>query len=346
MGLPRQHVRRAMGDRLLRVAQALVSVPLITSAFFLHAGTFQVQDSARPGAKRIGLSSLAIASLNSIIPSNETNDYLVSLRYFPNAFTYSYPSSPSAQTTSGILHSLVAHPAFDPYVLIQRLPSILALPPPETSCLSHNLTPNPETDASRCNPFWLAVKRVASSSWRFKYDPGFFGAVISVFIDYMPIPIIVLLYLYEIIVRYRPEWMRYRCRFAIMRRWCRFPKGTAEQVARIPASARIWDRLRCWWYRQAVIYCLLMVVKGTEAGYYSVRSLREFEGLLPEGRMVDARMRKGYLVLGWGGVVCAIIAYGCVAARWFLSTRWEQAEGEMGRGLLGGEEWVKDVLLG
>ena len=45
-----------------------------------------------------------------------------------------------------------------------------------------------------------------------------------------------------------------------------------------------------------MIYYLLIVVKGTEAGYYFVKSLREFKELLLEGRIVDTRIGKGYLV--------------------------------------------------
>jgi len=284
MGSPRQQARASLADRLLRAALALTIVPLATNILLLLAGTFQVQDSTRPGAKRIGLSSLAVVSFNGIVPSDLTNTYLVNLQYFQNAFTYSYPSSPSAETASGILQS-GSSPSLDPYVLIQRLPSILALPPSDTSCLSHAPSPDPETDASRCSPFWLAVQRIASWSGHFRFRASFLGMKLSFAYHLNAIIVILILYAQEAGIRYRPGWMRCRCRFAFQRRWCPQPKGTAEQVAKMPA--RTWNKTRLVYYGFVVMYCFSVVLEGTSMGYFFVMSLGGFEEILPEGETVD-----------------------------------------------------------
>ena len=66
MGQP-QPLRAAIGGRLLNIATALIFIPLIIHVIFLVAGTFQVDNSLRPGSRIIGLSSFSIVSVSDPI---------------------------------------------------------------------------------------------------------------------------------------------------------------------------------------------------------------------------------------------------------------------------------------
>ncbi|KAK4451199.1 hypothetical protein QBC34DRAFT_458734 [Podospora aff. communis PSN243] len=151
MGQPRKRVRAVLTSRLLQAAMALSVIPLVTNILLLLTGRYQAPDPVRPGTQRIGLSSLSIASFNGIIPSSTSHSYLVHIQLFPNAVTWSYPTSPDPKTTSGILQSGFSS-SMDTYALIQRLPCILSLPRSDTVCLSEPQSSTAGSIKPRCLP--------------------------------------------------------------------------------------------------------------------------------------------------------------------------------------------------
>lgn len=332
MGPPRKQVRATVARHLLNAAIALTILPLIANILFLLAGTFQLQDTTRPGATRIGLSSLSIASFNGVITSSTPSpSYLVNIQFFPNAFTFFYPSSPTANTTSGILQSGPSS-SFDPLNLIKLLPSTLDLPASDTACLSHPYRRGSQHDdgPDKCSPFWWAIHRAASSPFRFQLE-GI--AAYFLFVTHLSAVVVLLLTLFsEVLIIYRPGWMRCQCWFHFLKKYCPLPKGTAEEMKDV--SEHRWDRVRLWMYGLVVAYCVIPVQFGMVMGWFFARSMEDLER---KGEMtVDASIGRGFMVVGWGAVVVSGMAVACAGVR-FLLTRWrEEAEGEEERGLLVG----------
>ena len=349
MGTPRNSPGAIIAKGLLTTAIALTIVPLITNILFIFAGTFRVADPNRSGAHLVGLSSLSMASVrtprphltnltnppfsvqfNGILPSNSTPpSYLVTLHLFPSAFTWSYPSSPSPSLTSGILSS-GATPA-DPFVSLKLLAARLPfVPSADTACLSDR------TDS--CSPFWTAVQKTTSSPFRFQLS-GPFASKLARATHIMAVVVILFVLVSEACIAYSPGSMRCQCWWRWYARMCPLPKGSKEEVAALPG--RTWDRVRLWMYGIVVPYCWVPVQHGMGVGYFFVRALEDFEGEIAEGAVVDASMGRGYLIVGWGGVVCSVVAMGCVMGRFWL-TRGGGEEGEEGVGLLAEGE----VLIG
>ncbi|KAK3291913.1 uncharacterized protein B0H64DRAFT_435649 [Chaetomium fimeti] len=196
MGQP-QSLRAAIAGRLLNIAIALTFIPLIIHVVMLVAGTFQVNGPA--GSRLIGLSSLSIVSFNGIIPSDTHSSYLIHLQFFPNAFTWSYPTSPNPDLTSGILQSGPSN-TLDPFILIQSLPTTLSLDPSETNCLSpnpnHNHNPTPDDNdatTTKCtSPFWTALNHIMPYRFELHGHPAYLAPVIHF------LSILVILYVFRL----------------------------------------------------------------------------------------------------------------------------------------------------
>ncbi|KAK0654804.1 hypothetical protein B0T16DRAFT_796 [Cercophora newfieldiana] len=203
----------------------------------------------------------------------------------------------------------------DPYVQVQLLPSVLALPPSDTTCLSYAPSPDPGIDASRCSQFWLVVQRFAASPQRFRLDD--FSWNYLCLTNMLTIFSLLSLLRFELTVRYRPGWMRCECRFWISKRICSLPKGTAEEVAKLGEHG--WDRVRLRQYGAMTLSCALFASTGTMAGKFLVRSLGWFGELLPEGQTVDAKLGRGFLLAAWGGVMAVSMSSICVVVRFYLT---------------------------
>ncbi|KAH6847106.1 hypothetical protein B0I37DRAFT_138072 [Chaetomium sp. MPI-CAGE-AT-0009] len=332
MGQP-QSLRAAIAGRLLNIAIALTFIPLIIHMVLLAAGTFQVNGPA--GSRLIGLSSLSIVSFNGIIPSDTHSSYLIHLQYFPSAFTWSYPTSPDPTTTSGILQSGPSD-TFDPLTLIQSLPTTLSLPAPESRCL--HAPPHTSKPDEKCtSPFWTAVHRMHP----YRFELHGHGAYLALFIHVSSVFVILYTLALEACVRLGlGGWMRCRCWWRWQRRMCPLPKGSAEEVARLPGEA--WDVPRVWMYCCVVAYGVLAVVYERMVGGFLVRSLGWVEEWLPDGRVLEARLGTDFFVVSWGGVVVAAVAFGCVVVRTRLLRGVEGGEGK-GEPLLAKEGVVKPV---
>ena len=262
-----------------------------------------------------------MCQFNGIVPSPDGKTYQIRFDYFPNAFTYSYPSSPLPNTTSGIL---AAGPStsFDPLSLIQSLPSILSLAPEESRCLDRDSAEKPDAEACS-SPFWKSV--LAVRDHRFRLEG--FSAWLGFFMHASAVFVILLIFFAEACIRWRPWWMRCQCFWAWYRRLCPLPKcETREEMDSV--DEHVWDRVRLWFYSSLVLYSANPVVWGSAMGLVFCRTAEWLEYGFPMGTSVGAKMGMGYQVVGWSGVGVSFFVFLLVGLRWLL-TRSNGSEGEM-----------------
>lgn len=280
---------------------------------------------------------------NGIIPSSpdrpDSNSYLIHLQYFPNAFTWSYPTSPSPNLTSGILQSgPLTHRTFDPFTLLHTtLPSTLSLPSSDTTCIPFRPTRNPPASEACTSPFFAALHRALP--YRFRLDGS--GPHLAFITHFLGIVCVLYILRLEVTLRYRPGWMRCQCWWRWARRVCPLPKGTAEEVAALPGER--WDAARLWIYGAMVGYGVLAVVWERMVAGFLVRTVGWVEEGLPGGKgVLEARVGERFWVVSWGGVGVAVVALVCVSVRACLMKGVEDGEGK-GEPLLAKEGVVKAV---
>ncbi|KAH6623782.1 hypothetical protein F5144DRAFT_659050 [Chaetomium tenue] len=356
MGQP-QPLRAVIGRRLLNVAITLTFIPLIVHVLLLAAGTFQIDDPSRPGARLIGLSSLSVVSFTGIIPSSANRlslssrpagpadpptSYLIHLQLFPNAFTFTHPTAPTANLTSGILQSwLPPSHTFDPLThLHTTLPPLLSLPPQQTRCIT-TLIPSPPPSETCTAPYFTALHHTLP--YRFRLDGH--AAYLGLFIHFLSVLVVVYIFRLEVCVRYRPGWMRCQCWWRWARRVCPLPKGTREEVD-VMGGER-WDAARVWMYAALVGYGGMGIVWEGMVGGFLLRNVGWVEetlvrsGLGGKG-LLEMGWGERWWVVSWGGVGAAMVALVCVSVRMRLMKGLGEEEGK-GEPLLAKEGVVKAV---
>lgn len=318
----RSRLRAAISRGLLLTAMALLILPLIANILLVVAGTFYVSNPNRPGSLLIGLDKLSTVSFNGIIPSNATHpSYLVTLSYFPNAFTWSWPSAPPVHNpgligsaplvTSGML-SRGPTSTFDPFARIEIIPGTTGglpdIPNEEYQCLKSHYYP-PDRGMECSNPFWTAVLR--NRMFRFTMPLAWLPFVLHL----SAVVVMGLTWVAEWTIKRKKWWMRCQCP-SLLKRFCPLPKGTQEEVEGMDEHA--WDGVRVYLYWTAAAYTLLPAVHGLLMGAMFIAALRRFETDLPKGMGMDVQLGRGFLGLSWGGFGCAIMSALCVTGRWWL----------------------------
>ncbi|KAK1752200.1 hypothetical protein QBC47DRAFT_463536 [Echria macrotheca] len=331
MGEMRSRLRAVVADGLLNVAILLTLIPLLTNILFLIAGTFQVNDASRPGSRVIGLSSLSIASFNGVVPSPNGHGYEIQFQLFHNAFTYSYPSAPLANTTSGILRAGPSS-SMEPLALVELMPSILSLPANETRCLD---TSNAQDD---CSPFWKAVLANRQTPFRL---PGYFVWSLAA-MQTLSVLVMLLALTAEACIRWRPWWMRCQCWWGWYRRMCPLPKRTTQAEIE-ELDGHVWDGVRLWSYGLVVAYALIPVAHASLLGLIFCSAMGALDYDLPKRVSVDAMTGRGFLMTGWGSVTVAVFAFLLVFVRWLLTRKNGWMEQQMP--LLAGDDVIDETAV-
>ncbi|KAK1834453.1 hypothetical protein QBC39DRAFT_343142 [Podospora conica] len=308
---------RKLSRGLLFAAAGLLAVPFAASPILLLAGNFQVGNPHKTDAKLIGLEALSIVNFDGIILSNTTDrDYLVKFSYFPNAFTWSWPSAPGRSPTSGILKSGPTW-KLDPFDLIETIPGnardggLPDIPADEYRCLRSNFYP-PVIDMQCDNSFWTGVQR--NRPFRFKV----YVAWLPVLLHVGAAAMIAWVWACEWMMAKKKGWMRCQCPEFMqgIPGVCPMPVGTARDMEKL--GEHDWNKVRAWLYWTAALYCLLPVIHGSVMGSLFLRALRGFDDDLPHGMSVNGRYGTAYLGLVGGSFAAAVVAALCVTARMYF----------------------------
>ena len=248
---------------------------------------------------------------NGIILSDKADpSYLVKFSYFPNAFTWSWPSAPTSPTSGILLSGPTSR--LDPFALIETIPGsrdgLPDIPLDEYRCLQSHYYP-PDLDMQCNNSFWTAVlrNRIFSFTMSLAWLPLLLHVSVAA----------VLLWLWacEWMIVKKKGWMRCQCP-KFVQGLCPLPKGSAKDMELL--GEHDWDKVRAWLYWTAVAYCFLPLLHGAIIGSLFVSALGYFDHDLPHGMSVDAKLGGGYLGLVAGSAAAAVVSALCVTVRWYL----------------------------
>lgn len=175
------------------------------------------------------------------------------------------------------------------------------------------------------NPFFEALQRTRYADF---HDGGWFG--FTLFVAALLVAAVVLVT--EWLIARRPRYLRCRCRFHFLKRFCPLPK-TADEAEKMDGHA--WDRVRLWYYHVLVWYFALAVGHHMVTAAFFISSLGYLERQLPTGMSLRAKMDSPFLVIAWGNVAVTLVAFVCVLVRWGL-TRGSKKSWMEGHGVIKG----------
>ncbi|KAK2060027.1 hypothetical protein LY76DRAFT_486729, partial [Colletotrichum caudatum] len=145
---------------------------------------------------------------DGIIPSPESDSYLVTMSYFAASFGYEHPGASKA----GVLGSAPHLPS--DLAAVRR---DLSVPADDWGCLrGRGPCASPYSQAFR-HGFFMMPAALARFSL-----------------------VLACLLATEVLVVARPSWLRCRCYFSCFRRVCPCPRGSRAEIEALPAV--LWDR--------------------------------------------------------------------------------------------------------
>ncbi|KZL81296.1 hypothetical protein CI238_00334 [Colletotrichum incanum] len=285
--------RQRMRTIFLGLAYVFGAFASIVQILILIAGKWTVRDGH--GSQRLALSSLAVVQFDGIIPSSESDSYLVTMRYFAASFGYEYPSASKAGivgSTPHLPHDLAA------------IGRDLSVPSDDWACFR-----GPEPCAS---PYFKAFRN------------GYFElpATLPYFSLVYALVLVVFIFLAEVLVAVRPSWLRCQCYFSCFKRFCPCPRGSRSEIEALPSV--FWDRYRLWMWCMLPCAAFLPPFVLTLNGLLVKNFLRGREA----GDM-NARFGTGFVVLQamcFGASFAAVL---CVYLRRRLGrgTSWMEQQG-------------------
>ncbi|EFQ32437.1 hypothetical protein CGRA01v4_05859 [Colletotrichum graminicola] len=218
--LPFNPRRQRMRTIFLGLAYGLGVLVTIIQVLTLAAGKWVVHDG--DGSERLALSSLAVVRFDGIMPSPESDAYLVTMSYFAASFGYEYPGASKA----GVLGSAPRLPSD-----LAAIGQDLSVPADDWGCL--------RGQGSCASPYFQD----------FRYSFFIMPATLSHISLAYALVVLAFVLVAEVLVAVRPSWLRCQCYFSFFKRVCPCPRGSRAKIEALPAV--FWDRYRLW------TWCLL-----------------------------------------------------------------------------------------
>ncbi|KAK1978102.1 hypothetical protein LZ30DRAFT_599862 [Colletotrichum cereale] len=286
--------RQRMRTTFLGLAYVLGAFVSIVQILTLIAGKWVIRDGN--GSERLALSGLAVVQFDGIIPSPESDSYLVTMSYFAASFGYEYPGGTSK---AGIVGST------------PRLPSDLAaigrdlsVPAEDWACL--------RAQGSCASPYFQA------------FHHGYFELPTTLSYVTLAYALVVVAFVLaaEVLIAVRPSWLRCQCYFSCFKRVCPCPRGSRAEIEALPAL--FWDRYRLWAW--SMLPCatflppFLLALNGL--------LVKSFLGRRDAGDM-NARFATGFVVLQAMCFGASFAAAACVYLRKRVGrgTSWMEQQG-------------------
>ncbi|KAK2043959.1 hypothetical protein LZ31DRAFT_467402 [Colletotrichum somersetense] len=285
--------RQRMRTIFLGIAYGLAVFVTIVQILTLAAGRWIVRDG--DGSERLALSNLAVVQFDGIIPSPESDSYLVTMSYFAASFGYEYPGASKV----GILGSAPHLPSD-----LAAIGRDISVPADDWGCLRGR--------GSCASPYFQA----------FRY--GFFMMPATLAHFSLGYALFVLAYLLatEVLIVARPSWLRCRCYFSFFKRVCPCPRGSRAEIEALPAV--FWDRYRLW------MWCLVPCAAFLAPFVLTLDGLliKDFLGRHRAGNM-DVRFGTGFFVLQGICFGASVAAAVCVYLRKRVGrgTSWMEQQG-------------------
>ncbi|KAK1994537.1 hypothetical protein LX36DRAFT_584204 [Colletotrichum falcatum] len=273
---PRRQRMRAI---FLGLAYALWALVVVVQILTVAAGRWVVRDGN--GSERLVLSSLAVVQFDGIIPSPESDAYLVTMSYFAASFGYEYPGASKA----GILGPS------------PRLPSDLAaigrdlsVPADDWGCL--------RGQGPCASPYFHA----------FRYSFFAMPAALSHVSLAYALVVLALVLATEVLVLAHPGWLRCRCYLSCFKRVCPCPRGSRAEIEALPAV--FWDRYRLWMWCAVPCAAFLASFGLALNGLLVIDFLRR-----PNAGDMNVRFGTGFFALQAACLGASLAAAACVYLR-------------------------------
>lgn len=232
------------------------------------------------------------------------------MHLFLRSFGWEFPSAVTKAQTAGIVT-----PTYDNALHLPRdfapIGKAVGLHSSAWGCFP------PDWTGTCHNPFFAAFRR----QWPYDAAPGSWSLFLYVFFFINA----ALLCAVELLIPVRPHWLKCRCYFGALKRFCPCPKGERHEIERLPVV--FWDRYRLWMWPILPASALLAAFDP----YWRGRMLLGWLDWAPDAdvRGMRPRMGTGFAVLSWGGTGLGVIAVLCVLARLLLNRRstWMEEQG-------------------